>query len=154
MTADNQGNARRVLGETYILGVPYVRERDDTLDVRVISLDEVNGALGGSNGILERSEIAGIGDVGGGLSSNSQEGEVVIFKDFERNEVLGELGVLSVNVAGNDREREVGQEVAQEIIAVIEFVIPESHSIKTKLVESLRDLFALVDCIEQGSLCH
>ena len=68
--ADDKMDSLCLLREFNILLVTNVRERDDALDVAVLLLDHVDGALGGLDGVLEGGSLAGVGKSLGGLGGD------------------------------------------------------------------------------------
>lgn len=60
--------------------------------------------------------------------------------------------MFGADIGGDYGECEIGQEVTKLIIATIEFVVAEGHSIESELIDGLGNLLSLVVGVEKGAL--
>ena len=120
--------------ELNVLLISNVSQGNDPVDIVVVFLDIADRTFRSCDRVFERSEISGIRNCAGSFSGDSDDRQLVLLVNLIRNERRSEFGVLGVDVAGDDRELERVQEVGEQVVSIVKFVVSERHRIEAKLV--------------------
>lgn len=157
VSTNDQTDVGRLLSERDILGVPNVREGDETLDVPMVPLNVRNSPLHCGDRVLKRCALPWVRDALRSLRRDRDDCEIespvlARAEDFVGSDVPLQLPVRRVHVGGDDGEGEVGEECGKGVVAVVELVVAEGHGIETELVENGGSGLTLVNGVEEGAL--
>ena len=128
-----------------------VSKRDNAVDLGLVA-NLPDSLLHFSDGVQESSLVSNAGDSRRGISSHTNNRQIMILEDLVVLNGLVQSFVLALDITRDDRESQVLQKLAKLLITTVPLVVSERHGIKVELIQGLCNLGGSVEGVEQCAL--